>query len=105
LFGIYVHLIVRHITDFGFIHRCQNCGDLVTEDQCWDYLTTHVPPLTISQKDLGVQVPPVEEGVMQHFFEEVATLASSIAQKEVHKVAKYNEVAVSLLIPSYTRHL
>jgi len=48
-----------------------------------------VPPLTISQKDLGVQVPPVEQGVMQHFFEEVATRASSIAQKEVHKVAKY----------------
>jgi len=65
------------------------CGDLVTEDQCWGYLTTHVPPLTISQKDLGVQVPPVEQGVMQHFFEEVATRASSIAQKEVHKVAKY----------------
>ena len=65
------------------------CSDLVTEHQCWDYLATHVPPMTISQKDLGVQVPPVEVGVMQHFFEEVATRASSIAQKEMHKVAKY----------------
>jgi len=26
---------------------------------------------------------------MQHFFEEFATRASSIAQKEMHKVAKY----------------
>ena len=43
-------------------------------------------PLTISQKDLGVQPHPIEVGVMQHFFEEVATRASSIAQKEKHKV-------------------
>ena len=89
-YGISKELVNLSCYQFWFyLQLSKLCGDLVTEDQCWDYLATHVAPLTISQKDLGVQVPPVEVGVMQHFFEEVATRASSIAQKEMHKVAKY----------------
>ena len=79
---------------FTYVQLANLCGDLVTEDQCWDYLATHVAPLTISQKDLGLQVPPVEAGVMQHFFEEVATRASSIARHKVSTKELFHAVTI-----------
>ena len=46
------------------------CSSHLTEDQCWEFLATHMAPLTISQQDHKIQAP-VEFGVKQRFFEEL----------------------------------
>ena len=64
------------------------CGNLVTEDQCWNYLAIHVAPLTVSQKIW--EWKPIwlkwKWCSSSSFFDEIATRASSISQKEKHKV-------------------
>ena len=63
------------------------CGDHLTEEQCWDYIATHMAPLTYpSDQVAGSSGVQDQQDTMEVFFAKLAANASSAPK---HKVAKY----------------
>ena len=59
------------------------CGDHLTEEQCWDYIATHMAPLTYpSEQVAGSSAVEVQRDAME-LFAKLAEIASSAPKHKV----------------------
>ena len=67
------------------------CDSHITEDQCWDFLATHMAPLTSTEQP--EQLLQARSGVATQLFEELAERVDDIPK---HKV--YNVILICVLM-------